>query len=366
MELKSKIGPITAIVITGSIVFWMVSGGNGITVANAGTPETNSTEKEVSTLASESKLIKKVQAKTIIAKSIATTLSLSGTTHVSDSLTLLSGNAGRIDKIFFEKGDFVTKGSVILQTDTRSLQSDIEQAKALLAQKTLELEGTQRLIKQKLTSAVALASIKTEVAQARATLKRLQIDLENASLIAPFSGILNTLVVTETQLLQAGALVGELVAVDPLVISTNIPQKEAHKITLGGSANIIINGDAVTGSINYINSVADSGTRSINVEIEIPNENNELPAGITTEVNLSLPETMAHGFSPALLTLDENGHTAIKILDIDNRVVVTPVTIIKSTREKVWVTGLSKNINIITVGQGFTEAGDTVEATFTN
>ncbi|WP_191603382.1 efflux RND transporter periplasmic adaptor subunit [Marinomonas algicola] len=366
MGLKSKIGPITAVVITGAAVFWMVSGGKGITVAQATTPETNSSETEVNAIASETPVNKRVQAKTLIAKSISASLSLSGTTHSSDSLNLLSGNSGRISNIYFEKGDFVEKGSVILKTDTRSLLSDIEQAQALLDQKKLEYDGVQKLIKQKLSSAVSLASAKTDVAQAKASLKRLQIDLENSSLIAPFSGVLNSLNVTETQLLQSGAMVGELVAVDPLVISTNIPQKEASKIHLGAEAEIMINGQMVTGNINYINSVADAGTRSINVEIEIPNPENQIPAGITTEVNLSLPEQMAHGFSPALLTLDADGHTAVKILDIDNKVIIAPVTIVKSTREQVWVTGLAKNINIITVGQGFTEAGDIVEATFAN
>ncbi|MFT2112297.1 efflux RND transporter periplasmic adaptor subunit [Marinomonas sp. 2405UD68-3] len=366
MELKSKIGPITAVVITGVTVLWMVSGGNGITVAQADTPETQSTETDINAIASETKTIKKVQAKTLMASNIAANLNLSGTTHASDTLKLLSGIAGKVSNIYFDKGDFVEKGSVILKIDTRSLQSDIVQAKTLLDQKSLELTGAKQLVSQKLTSAVALASAKTEVAQAKANLKRLQIELENASLIAPFSGILNTLDVTETQLLQAGASVGELVAIDPLIISTNVPQKEASKISLGVNATISINGEQIAGNINYINSVADTGTRSINVEVEVPNANNRIPAGITTEVMLSLSEQMAHGFSPALLTLDDNGHTAIKTLDIDNKVTLSPVTIIKSTRENVWVTGLPKNINIITVGQGFTEVGDIVDATFVN
>ncbi len=366
MGLKSKIGPITAVVITSATVLWMVSGGKGITVAQADTPESKSSETDVNAIASETKSIKKVQAKTLVASSIAANLSLSGTTHASDTLMLLSGNSGKISKIHFEKGDFVEKGRVILDIDTRALQSDINQAKTFLAQKTLELKGAKRLVSQKLTSAVALAAAKTDVAQAEANLKRLQIQLENSSLIAPFSGILNTLDVSETQLLQTGAPVGELVAVDPLIISTNVPQKEAGKINLDVTAEIAINEEIITGKINYINSVADAGTRSINVEIEVPNSNNKIAAGLTTEVMLSLPEQMAHGFSPALLTLDDNGHTAVKTIDIENKVVISPVTIIKSTRENVWVTGLPKNINIITVGQGFTEAGDIVEATFVN
>jgi len=75
---------------------------------------------------------------------------------------------------------------------------------------------------------------------------------------------------------------------------------------------------------------------------------------------------MAHAFSAALLTLDDNGHTAVKTLNIDNEVVVSPVEILKSDRDQVWVSGLPQNINLITVGQGFTKAGDIVDAYYKN
>ncbi len=51
-----------------------------------------------------------------------------------------------------------------------------------------------------------------------------------------------------------------------------------------------------------------------------------------------------------------------KVLDVDNIVTLMPVEIVKSERDKVWVTGLPDNVNIITVGQGFVAPGDKVNA----
>ena len=367
MGLKSKVGPVTAILVTGAAVLWMVAGGNGITLAADASAKSETTESQVAQLSSETKALKRVQAKTLTANTIATSLTLTGTTQASDSLALLSGYAGKIDKIHFNKGDVVTKGSVILTSDTRALRAEINQAQALLKQKELELDGASRLVKQKLASAVSLAAAKTEVAQAEATLKTLQVNLENAKLIAPFTGILNELNVTETQFISAGFPVGQLIALNPLIVNVNIPQKQIEQVKLGTLATIMLNsGLEVTGPVSFVDAVANSGTRSIKVEVQINNSENLIPAGITTKVVLSLPDQSAHGFSPALLTLDKNGHTAVKTLDIDSMVTLSPVTIIKSDRDQIWVNGLPKNVNLITVGQGFTEVGDKVEVHFVN
>jgi len=43
-------------------------------------------------------------------------------------------------------------------------------------------------------------------------------------------------------------------------------------------------------------------------------------------------------------------------------VVFYPVTIIRTTQQGAWVTGLPQKVGIITLGQGFVRAGDKVKA----
>jgi len=202
---------------------------------------------------------------------------------------------------------------------------------------------------------------------AKATLSSLEIDLENTLLIAPFSGILNTLDVEIGQLIQNNATIGNFVSINPLTIEINVPQKKIKRIQPGLNANVELStGDTVKGTISYVSAVADNDTRSIAIEIKVPNQDNKIPAGITAHVDLDLPQRMAHAFSAALLTLDDNGNTAVKTLSIDNEVIISPVEVLKSDREQVWVSGLPQNINLITVGQGFTKAGEIVDAYYKN
>jgi multidrug efflux system membrane fusion protein len=365
MKLMNKVGPVTAIALTVSAVVWMFAGGNGVTSAQANS--TSTSESQINNLSSETKVLKQVQAQTLTSQNISTSLDLTGTTLANEELTLLAGYSGKILKINFSKGDFVTKGQVIAVTDTRALEADIQQAEVFLRQRKLELDGAQRLNTQKLASEFTLSSAKSELAKAQSTLKKLQVDLENAKLVAPFSGILNEVHVSETQLVQMGAPIAELVSVNPLIITGQVPQKHFNSVQVGTQATVSFLDDIeVTGNISFKESIADTGTRSIEIEVEIPNPDNRIPAGITAQINLSLPDQNAHGFTPALLTLDGNGHTAVKTLDVENHVTVTPIKIIKTDRDRVWVSGLPKSVNIITVGQGFTEAGEKVDVHYVN
>lgn len=368
MDLKSKAGPITAVTVLGAAVVWMAVGGNGITQAQAqetGTSvNTPAIEQKIS---NESVLKKKVQAQVISAQIMDDKITLSGTTQPSKEIQLTTGAAGKIRKILFDKGDYVKKGKAILSIDTRALKSDITEAKALIAQRQLELDGAVKLKQQKYSSAVNVATAKADLASAKATLRSLEIDLENAILIAPFSGVLNTLDVEIGQLVQNNASIGDFISINPLTIEINVPQKKISRIQQGLNANVELStGDIIEGKVSYVSAVADSETRSIAIEIKVPNQDNKIPAGITAHVDLALPQRMAHAFSAALLTLDDNGKTAVKTLSIDNKVIVSPVEVLKSDRDQVWVSGLPQNINLITVGQGFTKAGDIVDAYYKN
>lgn len=384
MSIKSKVGPLIAIIAIIVIVIWMVAGGNGITTAlNDDTETSTSTSSEApneqAPSATEPKLTDSesadtetkepfhVQAATLTASSTSSQMTLSGTTRASDNLSLEASYSGKVTKIHFNKGDTVEKGQAVISIDTRALNADIRKVRALVEEKKLDLEAATRLANQKLSSKVSLASAKSALSEVQADLQRLLIDAENAETRAPFTGILNDITVNVGQLLRSGDKIADLLSLQPLVISAQIPQKSIDHVALGSPVNITIGaGKNIEGNISFINKLANESTRSIEIEIEVSNPNNAIPAGISTSMSLQLADESAHGFSPALLVLNDEGYTAVKTLTNENIVELTPVEIIRSDRQKVWVSGLPDSVNIITVGQGFVKAGDTVTPDYQN
>lgn len=371
MKLKNKLGPITAVVVTFAAVTWMVIGGNGITTSPS---ETSSQTPSHSSLASsdqpntaQNKNAYPVQAKSLVAESVELHISLTGKTLASESLLLINSYAGRITDLKVEKGQLVNKGQSLLQIDNRTLTMELAQANLLVKQRQLELDGIKQLNLENFSSRVNLAQAETELAAAKSTQSTLRVHLENASVTAPFSGVINSLDVKQGQVLSSGAEIGTLVSLDPLKVSVNIPQSRIHQISLGTQASIRFeSGDRVDGMVSFISAIANEASRTIAVEILVNNPNNRIQSGLTASVDFTLDEQLAHSFSAALLTLDNAGQTAVKTLDVNNVVVLSPVDVIKSDRENVWVSGLPTNVNIITVGQGFVSPGDSVTVHYPN
>ena len=71
---------------------------------------------------------------------------------------------------------------------------------------------------------------------------------------------------------------------------------------------------------------------------------------------------MAAVLPQSVLTLDDDGVLGIRTVEAGNKVAFHPVTIIRDTREGVWVTGLPFSVNVITVGQEFVQPGQIVDA----
>lgn len=372
MALKHKIGPITAVVVAAVAVSWMMIGGNGITVSPSDDQHQNktapssgysTTSSSIDNTSDKNQVAYPVQAKTLTADLIEMHLPLTGSTMAADTLQLMNSYAGRVIKRAVEQGQFVEQGKTIIQIDTRTLALQLEQASLLVKQKQLELDGIKKLNLTNLSSKVNVAQAETELASAKATERALQVDFENADVTAPFSGVLNSLEVQEGQVLAAGASIGHLVSVNPIKISVKVPQNKIQHIDLGTQGSVVLeSGYEAEGFVSYISAVADTSSRTVRVEMEVANPDNRIAAGLTAKVDFLLDMQRAHSLSPALLTLDDAGNTAIKTIDLNNEVVIMPVEIIKSEREQVWVRGLPDNVNIITVGQGFVSAGDLVKA----
>ena len=88
-----------------------------------------------------------------------------------------------------------------------------------------------------------------------------------------------------------------------------------------------------------------------------------LPSGISARVEIPVEIVQAHRVSPALVSLDDRGRLGVKIVDEDDRMAFYPIDPMRADVEGLWVTGLPERARVITVGQGFVNAGDPVRVT---
>jgi multidrug efflux system membrane fusion protein len=148
-----------------------------------------------------------------------------------------------------------------------------------------------------------------------------------------------------------------------MLFIASVPESRIAYARVGLTAAVTtITGDTAEGKVSYIAATADEATRSFPIEVDLPNGDLELRDGMTAEAVVNVGTAPVHVLPQSVLTLDDDGVLGIRTVEDGNKVAFHAVTIIKDTREGVWVTGLPYKINVITVGQEFVQPGQIVDA----
>ena len=341
---------IIAGIIAAGLVVWMASGmlsGSEVVPTEAVTTEHTS--------------FPKVQIDTRFSENIPKVIELYGRTEPDRITTLKAEVRGKIASVYAARGARVTKGQIIVKIALNDLEAQLAHSKALLAQREIEYLGAKKLHSKGHQGEAELAHAFADREAAKADIARLEIDINNTVIRAPFDGVLNTRFVEVGDYVASGDDIAVIADLDPLVVRAYATENQVAFLSAGQKAEVrLLAKDKKIGEIRYIASVADDATNTFKIEIALDNVNYKVFAGVSSEVSISLESVAAVKVSPALLALDENGNVGIKSVS-DNLVVFTPINIIKSESDGVWLTGLGGQVDIITLGQGFVRAGDRVD-----
>lgn len=306
-----------------------------------------------------------VQVTTLDGELRPVNLKLSGRTEPGRSINLKAEIKAKVIAIHKNKGDKVKAGELILELDPRDWPARVKQAEANLHQRQLEHNSARTLIKKGLTNEAQLAQANTLLANAEAELTNARRQLDSTRIEAPFNGILNDRMVELGDYVQDGQSLVTLLDFNPWIISAQVPARDIAKVYVSqpGWATLE-NGQRVDGQVRFISSEANSATRSFRVELAISNPTHEaIPAGVSAELVLTISEQVTFRISPALLLLDDQGNTGIRIVDDNNRVVFLPVSLQDAAQDFIRVTGPAPGTRIISRGAGFVQEGQQVRVT---
>jgi len=287
----------------------------------------------------------------------------SGRTEPARAVTLRAETGGRVITLGAERGAEVKEGDVIARLDMRDRRARLEEARALVAQRELEFKGAERLLSQKFQSEIHLAGAQTNLAAARSLVKRIQQEIDDTKLYAPFDGVLVERPVEFGTFVAVGDKVARILDQDPMLLTGTVTQQEVRRLVLGdrGTAKLVT-GQRVEGEVRYIASEADPATRTFRIEMAVPNPIGALLSGVSAEIHIPLGSVTAYHVSPALLSLNEADELGIMAVNSQNVVQFQSIRIVRATADGLWVTGIPNDVRIITVGQGFVHDGERVNA----
>jgi RND family efflux transporter MFP subunit len=254
--------------------------------------------------------------------------------------------SGYLKNWYVDIGDRVTNGQVIADIETPELDEQYAQAKAQLDQAKASLD-LAKITADRWTELLKTASVseqenaekqsdyvlsKANVEAAQANLHRLD-DLKNFERVtAPFDGVITARNTDIGQLITAGsgpALFG-IAQTDPLRVYVQVPQQYIYGITNGLRADLLfleLPGRTFGATVTRISGAVDPTTRTLQVELQLPNPNGEIFAGSYAQVRFDEPT------STGTLTISDNAiifraeGTQLALVGDDNKVKLQDVKV---------------------------------------
>lgn len=292
------------------------------------------------------------------------TLKAVGSMRAISGVSVTTGLAGSVTKIYFTPGAIVEEGTLLVQLDA---DTEIGQLQSLRAQTELAKITYERDKKQFAVNAISKQQLDSDLY----TLQNLegQVASQAATVVkktirAPFTGRLGIRVVNLGQYLNTGDAITTLQSLNPIYADFYLPQQALAKLKLGQTVNIISDtylGKVFTGKITTIEPLVDTSTRNVEVEATIDNPELKLTPGMfvtaevitgTEEQYLTLPVT-AVSFNPygnIVYIVEEGGKNK------QNKPILTVkqsfVTVGDTRGDQVTITdGLKVGQTIVTSGQ---------------
>ena len=293
----------------------------------------------------------RIYVRTVNASSAANNqpLTLPGTLQGIIESPIYARSSGYVLRWNKDIGAHVAKGEVLAEIDTPEVDQQLSQAKAAREQAAASLDlaktSAERWVALSKKDAVtqqelnertsAYTQAQANLAAVDANVKRLQ-QLEGfKQVVAPFAGVVTHRNVDVGDLIDAGnggagRALFTMAQVDPLRVYVYVPQTYSQRIKVGDQVSVTQNelpGQVFKGTVARTAGAIDAATRTLQIEVNLPNHDDKLLAGAYVQVALPITGSSNVLTVPSNVLLFRPEGTRIAVVDSGGHVKLHTVTI---------------------------------------
>lgn len=273
-----------------------------------------------------------VTSATVVERPMPRFLVLTGSLSPNEASDVAANASGAVLETFVERGSMVDKGFVLARLDSRNAALGAAEASAALGQAKAQLEVAQTECArvEKLYQAGALSGLEydkqhgactTALWAAKAAEARVATaskGLVDASVRAPFAGMIAERYVTAGEYVQPSSKVARVVAIDPLRLEIVVPEASVALVKIGLAVEFTVAAfpkEVFKGSIRYIGPTLQVGSRSLVVEAVAPNADKRLRPGMFATARLNLGDFDAAVVPTSAVVVDGALRRAFFVVD---------------------------------------------------
>jgi RND family efflux transporter MFP subunit len=348
----------SGLVVLLGVGFWVLES-NTQPVNQKGSPAAGKS----SATAEEAGSIPEVQVTKPLRRTVAATLRLPATVSPYSQTTLYSKVSGYLKTIHVDKGDSVRAGQVLAVIEDPELEERYQQAQSEYAIKKVTYERLSTVWKE---NPDVIAKQDVDLAEAsylsaKHALEQLAVMLDYTKVRAPYNGIVTARFVDPGALIQAATssatqAVPLFTIMDAAVLRfyVSVPQEDAPYIKKGTPVTIVLKdlgGKTLEAAVTRSTMSLDPSTRTMLVEIDVPNPRHALVPGMFAEVILTLRQHRDALVIPPAALISDNSDNAVFVVE---QGVARRVPVGTDIDDGVWVevtTGLTGFEDVVVVGK---------------
>jgi membrane fusion protein, multidrug efflux system len=307
-----------------------------------------------------------VKVATLAKTKIARTIDYTATILPFEEVNMAPSTPGRIDKLYVEVGDKVNRNDKLFLMD----RTQLYQLKLQLASLAKDLSRLDTLLKSGSAKQQQYDQLKTQYDVTKTNVDFME---DNTLMLSPFAGIVtgkyfeNGEMYSGSPTTQSGrSAVVTVQQVSPLKVNVSISEQYYPQIKKGMKAGVIADvykNEKFTGTVYRISPTINSGTRSFNVELELPNRNDLLKPGMFVRVSMDLGEVDTFVVPANTVLVQEGTNTRFVYVERTKLAQRIEVSIGKRFDDLLEIISdnLKEGDNLITQGQAKLINGDKLE-----
>ncbi len=276
-----------------------------------------------------------------------------GTAKADEAVTITATVTEHVKKINFASGDFVKKGTLLVELDNAEEQARLREAEAKLTEAKKQFDRFKHLSARNFAARSEYDTKIYNLNAAKAKIIEIQATINDRFIRAPFSGILGHRNISEGTLVKPGDAIVTLDKVDPIKVDFSIPEKYAGSIKKNETIHaksIAYPKKTFTGKISNIAARIDIATRSLMLRAIINNPDYILRPGMLLQIDIKRRPRQAL-LIPEQALVPRNDQQYVFILQKNNTVKLQAVQIGERLHGKVEIiSGLTKGMQVVVDG----------------
>ncbi|MFL5305398.1 MAG: efflux RND transporter periplasmic adaptor subunit [Polyangia bacterium] len=287
--------------------------------------------------------------------------------------------SGYVDTVLVRPGDAVKRGQVLATLDCRNASASSKavamQARALQAQQEAIAHQAARVAQLKEggfaspneieNRAAESASKAAEVMETQARMQRATLEVNDCVLRAPFAGEIAARTVDPGAFVRPGDAVASLVDRNTVRVVAEVPEADFDVVSPATAVRIVAlaTNRSLQGTIARRSPAADLSTRTVHVEIDVPDPDRALPVGTTAELAIDAGDPQSAAELPLVAASVRGDRATIYTVDGASVAHKTVLAVLGERGGTLFVSPtLSAGTRVVTEGRTLLKDGDKVTA----